>query len=393
MIKIINGTLGGGKTALSVAYIYTLVPNKQTSRKIVKDQSFDREYKKVYTNVSDFKGDDFRIPVEFLNWDVLNKCAMVLHLLHQRNTHVQSIDLEVNNFFDQITDRVDFDEFQTNLEYLFLRAYYDDIVGFRFNRVLFVIDEFGDFFTKDQDHLIKWFNWSRHLYQDMILVQNDISRIDKAYKSDKVVKHYIQAADSENRLHPSLFKYAYFDSPNQAKSSKPAIKNVFIPKWIFSKYESGQKQTSFPAIYKYLIGFLLIIGSLIYSLYDLIAGDKSALASAAVSTESNIQHDDQRQYQLTSSFSDEKPRIKRVARSRKVACFKCTNDLCMFEDDIYSVSRLESSIDRYHFKFKYSDRVGVFTNYCYSADSSFFKQYAKPVKRSSFNRPIVSNPF
>lgn len=398
MIKIINGVLGGGKTCLAVSYIYSLVPNKIITKPIVDDKDYDGDYKKVYTNISGFKGDDFYIPVEFLNFDILDKCALVMYLLLENNRHIQSIDSQMNLFFDQVADRVPFDKLVCDLDLETAEVFYDEIIGFRFNRVLFAIDEFADYFKDKKEHLIKWFNWSRHLYQDMVLIQNDITDVARSYKNDKTVKNYIQAADAENRWHPSLFKYAYFRKPLQPKNGIEYFKNIWIPKWIFTKYESGKKHIAFPKIYKYLIFFISILLLLFYLVLKVLSISDDTPGQTVNDHPPGQTVNDHPPEQIVKDYSSgqiEKPSSHRLKiDNRGLACFKCSNDVCLYKNDIYSIDRIESTISVYDFKLAYSINNPLFSEYCYFSNKAFFKQYEKPVikrvaspKLGSFGMP------
>lgn len=369
MIKIINGILGGGKTALAVSYVYSLVPNKIIHKPIIKDTDYDSEYKKVYTNISGFKGDDFYISVEFLNWNILDKCAQVLYFIMQQNLHIQNIDTELNSYFDQVADNISFEKLITDLDLTVIQSLHNEIIGFRFNRVLFAIDEFADYFKDKQAHLDKWFKYSRHLYQDMVLIQNDIGDIARCYKNDKTVQNYIQASDAANRFFPSLFKYAYHRKSTQPASGKPILKNVYIPKWIFSKYESGKKQTAFPVIYKYLVLLFLLLFIVAYLLIKILNKDDEILEKNNVVNE-NIT--------IVASDIKEQKNINLSKRDKRLlACFKCSNDICLYQTDIYSLTRLESTIKHYDFKLSYKNDFNVYSEYCYFSDKAFFKQYEK----------------
>ncbi len=390
MIKIINGILGGGKTSFAVSYVYSLAPNKIINKPIINDPDYKGDYKKVYTNISGFKGDDFTIPVEFLNFDILEKCALVLLLIFQNNRHIQDVDKEMNSFYDQVADSVSFDELQSDFDLSSIEIFYEDIKGFRFNRVLFAIDEFIDYFQDKKEHLIKWFSWSRHLYQDMILIQNDISDVPKVYKGDKVVKHYIQASDPENRWHPSLFKYAYHTKSLQPKSGDFKIKHVWIPKWIFDKYESGQIQNAFPKIYKYLIFFLLLIFILAYFIYSVLHKSDN-VSSSRLSSEPELEtHAIALSSEPIVNNSNLTYNYKIKLHIRAVACFKCSSDTCLYKNDIYTIERIKATIKAYNFKLFYSVNNPLFSEYCYHVNKSFFKQYKKSTKKRFVSSKISS---
>ena len=371
MIKIINGGLGGGKTALALSYIYSLVKNNETKKSIVNDEDFDTEYSKVYTNISGMNTEDFEGRLEFLDFNILSKCAEVMYILLEENRDIPNTDKNLNAFFDDVAQGVDYIDIENEFELKEIRHLYKDIQGFKFNNVLIVIDEFADFFVDKKKHLIKWFNYSRHLFQDMILVQNDLTEVATSYKSNNVVKHFIRAADSSLRLHPQMFKYAFYDKHTQFANSVSVLKNIWVPSWIFTKYDCAKPHNSFPKIYMYAIGAFIVLLFLIYSLvsifgmFDSSANDENiSVAQSDYVENSQTQHAAKSKVKTSDTY---------------LACFTCRADSCIYKNDIFSAERLEFSMKRYEFLFAYEESHNTFHRYCYTTNEEFYNMYNKPV--------------
>lgn len=387
MIIYINGNIGSGKTGLAVAFIYAFFPNKIFDKlnNFVKKffpniSGIKKDKKKIYTNISGFKFEDFEGKAEFLNFDILSQCAKIHHEIHLTNKDHKHIDKAINSFFDQVAHGVEFDDLETDLKLTKISRKYDYIKGFQFNHIILLIDEVADYFVEGEPHLDKWFNYSRHLFQDMILIQNDLSTIDKSYKNDNVVSYYIKAAEASNRLHPQLFKYAFFRKWTQPSTDKPSIKMFYIPKWIFEKYDSGQAEKAFPKIYLYLIPFIFLLIFVINQIYVLFfSEDELSQVEAKPSTDL-----------IKPNIINNQTKFK-SKKNEKIVCFKCRNDICFYENDIFTFNKLGAYIDIYEFTYKYHDDFTSFSNYCFSVPNSFTDLY-QPLNKSKIQQSKGFSP-
>lgn len=386
MIIYINGNIGSGKTSLAVAFLYSFFPNKVYDSMPSFQKKFFPTIKgikqdkvKIYTNISGFAFDDFDGKAEFLDFDKLSECSKIHYELHVTNKDNHSIDKAINSFFDQCADGVEFDDL--DVELTLSRAVsrkYNYIKGFQFNRVVFLIDEAADYFIEGEEHLYKWFNYSRHLYQDMVLIQNDLSTIDRAYKNDNVVVSYIKAAESENRLHPQLFKYAFYKKWTQPATDKPSIKMYFLPKWVFEKYDSGQIEKSFPKIILYIIPFIILLFYVSYSLYSLIFSNDieesvPVVKEKIIDTNISNTHD----VPDPSNFN---------IKNKSIVCFSCRDDVCLYKNDVFSTNRLGAYMKFYEFKFLYKDDYKSFSKFCFVVPDTFIDLYEpKKIKSNSSN--------
>lgn len=379
MIIYINGNIGSGKTALAVAFLYSFFPNKffdalnyWAKKFFPKIDGVKKDKLKIYTNISGFKFEDFDGKAEFLNFDILSACSYVHYLIHVDNKQHQHIDKAINSFFDQVAKGVEFDNLDTDLDLSRVSSRYEAIKGFQFNHIILLIDEVADYFVEGEPHLDKWFNYSRHLYQDMILLQNDLSSIDKSYKNSNVVSYFIKAAQSEDRLHPQLFKYAFFRKWTQPSTDKPSLKMFWMPTWIFDKYDSGQSEKSIPKIYFYLVPFLFLLVFFFTQVYTLFFSSDDAIQDSNISV-THIKHVDNNITTVSTSTNTYTTVIHH--KNKSIICFKCRSDTCFYNNDIYTFNRLESFIDYYGFEFIYKDKFPNFSKYCFAVDNSFLDLY------------------
>lgn len=394
MIIYINGNIGSGKTSLAVAFLYSFFPNKvYDSMSSIQKKFFPsikgikRDKFKIYTNISGFKFEDFDGKAEFLNFDILSECSKIHYELHSTNKDHHHIDKAINSFFDQCALGVEYDDLESDLDLRKIKRKYNYIKGFQFNHIVLMIDEVADFFVENEPHLDKWFNYSRHLFQDMILIQNDLSSIDRSYKNDNVVSYYIKAAEAENRLHPQLFKYAFFRKWTQPATDKPPIKMFWLPKWIFKKYDSGQIEKAFPKIILYLIPFIFLLLFVAFQLYSLIFSDEvvedapAVVKEKIVRTENNVsQNVDNNQEPLYSQSH------------KSIACFNCRSDTCFYKKDIFSSNRLGAYMKFYNFEFLYKDNYKGFSKFCFAVDDTFLELYApKKVESSLGNKVLMTS--
>jgi Zonular occludens toxin (Zot) len=390
MIVYVNGNIGSGKTSLAVAFLYAFFPNKvyDSLSFLVKKffphiSGIKKDKLKIYTNISGFKFDDFDGKAEFLNFDILSQCAKIHYEIHLTNKDNRHIDKAINSFFDQCAKGVEFDDLETDLNLTKVRRKYDYIKGFQFNHIILLIDEVGDYFVKGEPYLDKWFNYSRHLYQDMILIQNDLSSIDKSYKNDNVVSYYIKASEASSRLHPQLFKYAFFRKWTQPVADKPSIKMFWIPTWIFDKYDSGQAEKAFPRIILYLIPFIALLVHFLFQLYGFIFVNEEVVDNNITTVKEKIIDSN------STSFS-EHIESKKNKHNKTFICFRCRSNTCFYKKEIFTFNRLSAYMDFYDFEFAYKDTYPSFSDYCFIGDKSFVEMYdPKQVKNKSSSNSLT----
>jgi len=234
MITYIVGNPGSGKTYYAVFKIHQLFifkPKDTFLSKVIKPEK-QKEYLYCYTNINGFK---FDLDDKFIKFD--------------------------------------YEKFYSDLEVLYLL--YMDKVGddvlnekakeLNLHNVLIILDEAHNFFKAKEDNiLVWWLTYHRHLYQDIMLITQDLSLISNEYK--RIAEHFLKAVDSSKRLFKNKFRYMLYGSYKMYQ--KDVMQKFHVPymKEVFNLYHSGQNasQKSFVRKFLYVSLFLFITLSIYF---------------------------------------------------------------------------------------------------------------------------------
>ena len=248
MITYIVGNPGSGKTYYAVFKIHQLFifkPKDTFLSKVIKPEK-QKEYSYCYTNINGFK---FDLDAKFIKFD--------------------------------------YEKFYSDLEVLYLL--YMDKVGddvlnekakeLNLHGALIILDEAHNFFKAKEDNiLVWWLTYHRHLYQDIWLITQDLSLISNEYK--RIAEHFVKAVDSSKRLFKNKFRYMLYGSYKMYQ--KDVMQKFHVPylKEVFNLYHSGQNasQKSFVRKFLYVSLFLFITLSIYF--YFFVQSFKSDEASA-----------------------------------------------------------------------------------------------------------------
>lgn len=179
----------------------------------------------------------------------------------------------INQFNFGISDKIfkfDYDSIFEKISELF--AYYNDKKDDAFLiekakelkvfNSLFVIDEAHNYLkSKENPVIVWWFTYHGHLYQDIILITQDLKLINDEYK--RVAEYFYKAVPQRLRLSKNTFKYRQYSSYNMYQKDYISTISVKADKKIFDLYVSGAKVTTMPIFYKYVffIFVLMLISS------------------------------------------------------------------------------------------------------------------------------------
>ena len=253
MITYIVGNPGSGKTYYAVFKIYQLFifkPKDTFLSKVIKPEK-QKEYSYCYTNINGFK---FDLDDKFIKFD--------------------------------------YEKFYSDLEVLYLL--YMDKVGddvlnekakeLNLHNVLIILDEAHNFLKAKEDNiLVWWLTYHRHLYQDIMLITQDLSLISNEYK--RIAEHFVKAVDSSKRLFKNKFRYMLYGSYKMYQ--KDVMQKFHVPymKEVFNLYHSGQNasQKSFVRKFLYVSLFLFIALSIYF--YFFVQSFNSDEASAPTDTQ------------------------------------------------------------------------------------------------------------
>lgn len=214
MLEIFTGVPGSGKTYYAVDKVYNCFVDD-------KHKDFNK-FNRFYTNINEFHFETFNKDKEIaflLNFDEIKKSIYELRLLYlQKNP--DSVLIEKAK--------------ELNL--------YD---------TLFIIDEAQNYFADQNDVLIWWLSYHRHLHQDIILITQNISLIHKKYLS--FGEFFYRAVPSSLRLLSHVFSYKQFVSPQLYKNSFTSAIKIKFRSSVYALYGSGANTQPKKVIYKFII--------------------------------------------------------------------------------------------------------------------------------------------
>jgi len=307
MITYIVGNPGSGKTYYAVFKIYQLFifkPKDTFLSKVIKPEK-QKEYLYCYTNINGFK---FDLDDKFIKFD--------------------------------------YEKFYSDLEVLYLL--YMDKVGddvlnekakeLNLHNVLIILDEAHNFLKAKEDSiLVWWLTYHRHLYQDIMLITQDLSLISNEYK--RIAEHFVKAVDSSKRLFKNKFRYMLYGSYKMYQ--KDVMQKFHVPymKEVFNLYHSGQNasQKSFVRKFLYVSLFLFITLSIyFYFFVKSFNSDESADSSAPApdpqSQANSPQSDEPKDNKALSNVSNPNLNEPPIGYIYQIHCFY---DRCSIQNGTY----------------------------------------------------------
>lgn len=303
MITYIVGNPGSGKTYYAVFKIYQLFifkPKDTFLSRVIKPEK-QKEYSYCYTNINGFK---FDLDAKFIKFD--------------------------------------YEKFYSDLEVLYLL--YMDKVGddilnekakeLNLHNVLIVLDEAHNFLKAKEDNiLVWWLTYHRHLYQDIMLITQDLSLISNEYK--RIAEHFLKAVDSSKRLFKNKFRYMLYGSYKMYQ--KDVMQKFHVPylKEVFNLYHSGQNasQKSFVRKFLYVSLFLFITLSIYF--YFFVQSFNSDEAPAPTDTQpqaNSPQSDVPKDNKPLSNASNPNPNELPIGYIYQIYCFY---DRCSIQNGAY----------------------------------------------------------
>lgn len=229
-IRYIVGNPGSGKTYLAVYKLHEY---------FISDKKANITYLNAYTNINQFNFNmsDKIFPLDF---DLLLDNLSILH--------------------DMYLDKLSDDKLIQKAKEL------------KIYNTLFVIDECHSniFSQKNNQVLIWWLTYHRHLYHDIWLITQNLSLVDSKYK--KIAEFFYKAIDGSNRFFLKKFKYALFNAPTMY------LKKDIVPgggislkfdENIFNLYHSGASihQKSYLKLYLAIIVILFLFALLLFIVF------------------------------------------------------------------------------------------------------------------------------
>lgn len=237
-ITYIVGNPGSGKSYLAVYKIWEFFyKNKKKKSKI--DNENLQKYKICYTNINEFKFNLFDNVLEFDFNDLMYHLTNLYTMYQNKENDQKLLEYCENNSF---------------------------------KNALFVIDEVHNIFKKNDEILVWWLTYHRHLYHDLFLITQDLSLVPNEYK--RIAEFFYKAVDSGKRLFSKKFRYIQYSNYRMYQNSiiQGGALNIPFSTEIFNLYHSGNDTKIKSFVQKYLIfAFLLVliaICSFIYTLFS-----------------------------------------------------------------------------------------------------------------------------
>lgn len=301
MISYIVGNPGSGKTYYAVFEIYQLFlfkPNNTFLSKFIKPEK-QKTYDYCYTNINEFK---FDLSNKFIKFD-FDKFYSDMETLHAL-------------YLDDVTD----DEINEKAKEL------------KLHNVFVVLDECHNF-LKDKENpvLVWWLTYHRHLYQDIMLITQDLTLVNNEYK--RIAEYFIKAVDSSKRLFKNKFRYMLYGSYKMYQKDIMQKFNIPYLKEVFNLYHSGQitSQNSFVRRFLYFSLFLFIALSIYFYFFISSFRNDSDPVQPLESHESSQQP---RSYQP--SPQQKQPKLDSISQSTYIYNLICINEICHFINQKYT---------------------------------------------------------
>lgn len=237
-ISYYTGIPRSGKSLKAVAKIYhTFVPQKLSflDNLLIKKglkKPFVNPYENCYTNINQF---NFSISDKIfkLDYDELYINLTILHSL----------------YMEKATD-----------EELIEKA-----KELKLFKSLFVIDEAHNYLKKKEDSvLVWWFTYHAHLYQDIILITQDLKLVNDEYK--RTAEYFYRAIPQRLRLNKNVFKYRSYSSYQMYQKDILGTESLKVIPEYFKLYVSGDSPKTKSILHKYLFFILITLLFVAYAI-------------------------------------------------------------------------------------------------------------------------------
>ncbi|WP_457560553.1 zonular occludens toxin domain-containing protein [Caminibacter sp.] len=219
MLVFITGVPGSGKTYKAVKHIYDHFG--------INSKNKDNRYLFCYTNITNFDFSKVDERVKPLDFDDLKyKLSLLYDLYKNKKADDKTLIEEANKL--------------------------------SIHKSLFVIDEAHNFFQVKDEILVWWLTYHRHLYQDIYLITQNLSLIDRKYKP--LAEYFYKAVPASLRLNKKVFKYNVFIDSRMTKASKVKVEKLKFDKNVIDLYHSGDEVKAPNFIMRFiLISFIVFI--------------------------------------------------------------------------------------------------------------------------------------
>ncbi|MDD5157782.1 zonular occludens toxin domain-containing protein [Sulfurimonas sp.] len=305
MIEYYTGVPGSGKTYNAVNHAYNCFidsSHKQYGK-----------YKNFYTNINEFN-------FEFFNDNALiaSKSDKKQSLLKSIFSSIKTPSINKNHFFTKekklipnesalasdtevqsvkkvVAYNLEIDkllESFTILHTLYLEKADDSVLIEKSRELnildtLFIIDECHNYFSDSNTVLIWWLSYHRHLHQDIILITQNFSLVNRKYLT--FGEFFYKAVASSLRVRSSVFTYHQYINYHLYKNAHSDTIKVNFRASVYALYSSGANTQSKKVIYKYIF-IAVVLLAVVFLVFNMIisrfshANDDSKKATLATNS-------------------------------------------------------------------------------------------------------------
>jgi len=204
MIRFVTGVIGSGKTYFSLLFIVkNFVKDEELKKKIKKDFEL-KNINYCFTNINDLDLGKFN-NVENLNFKDFYNHLSDLYVLYKDNISDDDLNQEASKY--------------------------------HLSKTLIVLDECHNFLSKKDDVLVWWLSYARHLYQEVILITQNLSLVDSKYKAFS--EHFYKAFPSSLRISKNKMRYNIYSGDKMYNTQKVGVISISVFSQVFDIYNSG----------------------------------------------------------------------------------------------------------------------------------------------------------
>lgn len=261
MIKIVVGLPGAGKSYLAAWMIWTEMKKSYKHWQ----RGTRPKYSVVWTNLEGLKAGSFIKPIDFARLEEVWKWE-----LEQHKKYVQPTVGDVSYWWEEKEGEEEVERelvegdplkdwegtpatpLDATLERMKREGYWNS---------LWIIDEAHNYFKVCRPWAVRWFAYHRHYNQDIILIVQDLSQLDR--RVVRLAAEIIKARNPLIRLGNRFYYKRYAGNYISYKDTN-LIEKFSLPRdpFIFSLYESGGYVTPKSVLGKKFLPLLLVGGAL-----------------------------------------------------------------------------------------------------------------------------------
>lgn len=233
---------------------------------------------------------------------------------------------------------------------------------------LFVIDEAHNFFSELDSTLVWWLSYHRHLHQDIILITQNLSLLNRKYMA--FGEFFYRAVSSSMRVRSTVFTYHQYINYKLYKSSHSDTIKVKFNKDVYALYHSGANTQPKKVLHKFIF-----LASILF-----------VVAAFAFYFVANSVIDDS---DKNSTNKKDNTKLKSVVvnSSDKPSDFLvvvCVDFECSYQGKIFSLSDMNSYVHKYSLKVIDTTKIDNVVFRTYSFNDKFFREVVNASKNITF---------